>query len=111
MILLQPTSKSSAMPLDRIVAMNVTDEAGYADYRAAMRPILAEYGGSFAHDFRVAETLASEAPHPVTRLFVIRFPDEASMHAFFADARYRAVRSAHYLDAVDGATQLGQVLY
>ncbi|MEM7491069.1 MAG: DUF1330 domain-containing protein [Pseudomonadota bacterium] len=91
---------------DTIVAMNVTDEAGYARYRTAMTPVLTRHGGRFAHDFRVAETLTSDAPHPVTRVFTLRLPDADATDAFFADPAYRAAKSAHYDEAVDGFTIL-----
>lgn len=91
---------------DTVVAMNVTDEAGYARYREAMALILATYGGRFAHDFRVAETLTSDAPHPVTRVFALSLPDPSATEAFFKDPAYQAAKAAHYDAAVDGFTIL-----
>ena len=94
------------MTHDAIVAMNVTDEAGYARYRDVMAPVLRTHGGRFAHDFRVAETLRTDAPHPVTRVFVLRMPDAAALDAFFADPAYRRAKADHYDAAVDGHTVL-----
>ncbi|MEM7644974.1 MAG: DUF1330 domain-containing protein [Pseudomonadota bacterium] len=91
---------------DTIVAINVTEEAGYARYRAAMTPVLTQYGGRFAHDFRVVETLTTDAPHPVTRVFTLRLPDPESTDAFFADPAYQAAKAAHYDQAVEGFTIL-----
>ena len=41
--------------------LQVTDEEGYARYRAGMRPILAGYGGSFRWDIRGGEVLDKSA--------------------------------------------------
>lgn len=94
------------MPYEMLVAMNVHDSAGYGRYRAAMKPILAEYGGAFRHDYVVAQTLATPCEHPVTRIFSIEFPDVAASEAFFADEAYLAVRDEHFVPAVDGYTLL-----
>lgn len=91
---------------ERLVALDVTDEEGYARYRAAMMPILERYGGAFRHDFRISETLKSEVSHPVNRLFVLAFPDEATMGRFFQDPRYRAVRGEHFDPSVAASTVL-----
>lgn len=90
---------------ETIVVMNVTDETAYGRYRAAIAPVLARFGGRFAHDFRV-ETLRTEAPHPVTRVFALRLPTAADVDRFFADPDYRAAKAAHHDGAVDGFTVL-----
>lgn len=95
------------MAIDRVVALNVTDEAGYQQYRDEMTPLLHAYGGGFRHDFRVAEVLRSDVTHPVNRLFVIHFPSTEEEARFFADERYLAVRKAHFERSVEGATVLG----
>ena len=82
------------MSFDARYAVQVTDEAGYAEYRAAMSPILAEYDGSFVLDVRVSEVL--RGPTPLNRLFTIRFPSEEAKVRFFADERYVAVRARHF---------------
>ncbi len=96
------------MPHDRIIAMNVTDPAGYDRYRAAMKPILARYGGSFRYDFVIAQTLVSASDHPITRVFVLSFPDQTAEAALFADPGYLAVRAEHFVASVDGFTTLAQ---
>lgn len=87
-----------------LIALAVTDPAGYARYRAAMTPILAAYGGSFGHDFVVAEVLRG-AGERVNRVFTIGFPDRSAQRRFFADARYLAVRAAHF-DAAVASTEI-----
>lgn len=88
----------------RLVAMHVTDPTAYAAYRAAMAPILSEYGGGFAYD--VVTEQATGVEHPVTRVFAITFRDEQACTDFFADARYAAVRAAHFVGAVGRYTEL-----
>ena len=99
---------SDAGRYDSLVALHVTDDAGYARYRTAMTPILETFGGRFVHDFVVAETLRTDADHPVNRVFVISFPDAAAKAAFFADPAYLAVRAEHFDASVGGATVLAE---
>ena len=87
--------------------IEVTDQDEYVRYREAMMPILVRYGGSFGYDFVIGEVKRTEAPHPINRVFTIRFPDEAGSTAFFADAIYRQVRARHFEQAVKGVTSLG----
>ncbi|HZW06600.1 MAG TPA: DUF1330 domain-containing protein [Phycisphaerales bacterium] len=96
------------MPYESIVAMNVTDAAGYAAYRAGMTPILSRYGGGFRYDLIVSEALESAAPHPVNRLFAIYFRDRAARDAFFADPAYLRVRSEHFARSVGGFTVIAE---
>ena len=83
-----------------LVGLEVTDDAGYAAYRAGMTPLLARYGGRFGYDFVVSEVRASETRGAINRVFTILFPDRASNTAFFADPAYLAVRRAHFTAAV-----------
>jgi uncharacterized protein (DUF1330 family) len=75
------------MAYDQLVALNVTDEAGYRQYREQMTPLLHEHGGDFRADFRIAEVLKAEASHPISRVFVISFPSREAHGRFFADPR------------------------
>jgi uncharacterized protein (DUF1330 family) len=85
-----------------LVGLRVIDEPGYARYRAAMTPLLEQCGGRFRYDFRVSEVLAG-ASDRINRVFIISFPDEAARHAFFADERYKKVRTEHFDAAADSA--------
>lgn len=87
--------------------IHVTDQEEYARYREAMTPILHRFGGSFGYDLVVGEVKKTEAPHPINRVFTMRFPDAARSTAFFADARYREVRARHFEGAVAGVSSLG----
>lgn len=92
------------MAYEMLVAMNVTDTTRYAQYREAMKPLLAEYGGGFRYDFEVSETFSEAPAHDVTRVFAIYFSDGAASGSFFADPRYLEVKREHYEGAVDGHT-------
>ncbi len=96
------------MSFERLVGLFVTDETAYEAYRAAMKPILTRYGGAFQFDFRVNETLLSQATHPINRVFIIRFPDEQSHNAFFSDPEYVAVRTRFFNASVDGSTVIAR---
>ena len=90
-----------------LLGLEVADEEGYARYRAAMRPILAGFGGAFGCDFRVSEVLLGPAPG-INRVFTLVFPDRRRREAFFADEAYRRVRAAHFAPAVKSAAVLGE---
>ena len=96
------------MAIDRLVGLQVADEAGYAEYRRRMLPILASFGGSFVVDVRVGEVLLAPGGATFNRMFVLRFPDEAAMTAFFANPGYREVRAAHFEPSVSSSTPLGR---
>lgn len=88
------------------MALHVLSEQRYAEYRTAVAPILARYGGKVVHDFRVAETLLSEADVEVNRLSTIRFPDETAREAFFRDPDYQIAREEHFEKAVKGSASI-----
>jgi uncharacterized protein (DUF1330 family) len=79
-----------------LVGLNVSDDAVYDQYRAAMKPLLVRYNGGFRHDFRIKEVLKSEASHNINRVFTIYFPDEAAMTAFFSDSEYKAIKKQYF---------------
>ena len=97
------------MAYESLVGLKVTDQAGYQRYRDGMTPILAEYGGSFAYDFHIAETLQAENDADINRVFLIRFPDKQKLDAFFADDRYKAVRAEHFDSAVAQVTRMREI--
>jgi len=89
-----------------LVGLNVVDETGYARYRQGIAPILDKYGGGFRYDFRIAETLRSDAEAPINRLFTIYFKDQAALDGFFTDADYQKIRGEHFEPAVTAMTVL-----
>ncbi len=91
-----------------IFGLHVADDTEYDQYRAGMTPILESFGGYFRFDFRVSEMLKGEADSPFNRVFVLSFPDLASKEKFFADEEYKAVRAAHFDQAVRSVGQIAQ---
>ena len=93
---------------ERLVALHVTDDRRYQEYRAAIAPILHQHGGGFRYDFRVSETLTSQADHKINRVFTVFFPDRAKSEAFFAEPRYRTIRDTYFAPSVAGSTVLAE---
>ena len=96
------------MPIDTLMAMRITDDDSYTSYRKEMTPLLKACGGRFVHDFRIAETLKTDADHRIDRVFVIRFPDLETRHAFFENPEYVAIRKRFFEPAVEAFTRLAQ---
>ena len=94
---------------ETLVAVKLRDEAGYAEYRARMTPLLEAHGGRFVLDVRVAEVLRAPDDADFDRLFSIRFPDEDAREAFFSNPEYVAIRKQHFEPSVSATTLLGHV--
>src|SRR5512145_2240921 len=86
--------------------LEVRDAERYARYRAEMAPLLGRYGGRFEHDFEVARVLRSSASPRINRVFALSFPDAGARERFFADPRYRRIRSEHFEPAVASREEL-----
>ncbi|MGE0328160.1 MAG: DUF1330 domain-containing protein [Polyangiaceae bacterium] len=91
---------AEAWAFHTLVALEVGDQAGYAQYRAAMFPILERYGGGFSYDFEVGKLLKAPTDAKLNRVFVISFPSAEASQRFFADPAYLAVRQQHFEPAV-----------
>ncbi|MCC5822463.1 MAG: DUF1330 domain-containing protein [Phycisphaerales bacterium] len=89
---------------EMLVGMRITDEAGYARYRAAMTPILESMGGFFRYDMRVSELLKGEADEPFNRVFILSFPDDATKDRFFTDPAYLRAKEVHFAGSVSSFT-------
>lgn len=92
------------MAYELLIGLNVTNEVGYQQYRETMRPILEAHGGGFRYDFRVSETLQSDADHEINRVFALFFEDENARERFFANEAYQEIRKQHFIPSVDGST-------
>ena len=66
-----------------LFGLEVTDDAGYAQYRNAMAPILARHRGAFGCDFVVAQVLKGPNPR-INRVFTLTFPSCANRDRLFA---------------------------
>jgi len=96
------------MSFKNLVGLHVTGESGYQQYRTQMMPILHSYGGDFRYDFRIGEVLVNGSPHPVNRVFVIRFPDQAAKEQFFANPAYLKIRKALFETSVNGVSVIAE---
>jgi uncharacterized protein (DUF1330 family) len=89
-----------------IVQVEVTDTAGYDEYKKLVPPTLAAYGGRFAVRGGACETLEGSW-HP-KRIVVLEFPDVARAKQWWASDEYGAAkqlrqRAAHTeMIVVDG---------
>lgn len=95
------------MTHELVVALNVTDAAGYRQYREAMAPLLAAHGGGFRYDFTIDQVLKSASDHTINRVFAIYFAGTAQKDAFFAHPDYLAIKARWFATSVDGVTVLG----
>ena len=84
------------MAIEMLVGLNVVDEEAYESYRKAIGPILALHSGGFGYDFKVAETLESEANVAINRVFTIYFPTEDLREAFFANSDYIGIKERFF---------------
>lgn len=94
------------MAHELLVGLTVTDEEGYARYRAAMTPLLHAHGGGIRYDFTIAKILKSASDHPINRLFVLRFPSRGHREEFFANPAYQAIKAEHFANSVAATTIL-----
>lgn len=92
------------MAFERIMGIDVTDEAEYQRYREGMLPILHQFGGDFGFDFRVSEVLKSKTDAKINRVFTIEFPSREVMENFFADPAYLVVQKRHFANSVASKT-------
>ena len=96
------------MPAYVIVEVEVTDPAGYDDYKKMVPASLAAYGGRFAVRGGACETLEGSW-HP-KRIVVLEFPSMARAKQWWASDEYHVAkalrqRAAHSeLIVVEGVT-------
>lgn len=96
------------MAFDMAVGLFLKDQEKYAQYRAAIAPLLERAGCGFRYDFEVARTLKSETDHDINRVFILRFPDRAGKERFFADPQYLVIRGRLFENAVQHTVILAE---
>lgn len=75
------------MPAYLIANIEITNPAGYEEYRKRVPPTLAAHGGRFIARGGAIEVLeGSWAP---TRLVIIEFPDMAALKSWYNSPAYR----------------------
>ena len=94
------------MCYERIMAIEVTYEEGYQQYRESMTPILQAFGGSFGFDFKVSKVLKYKSNKLINRVFTIDFPSKAVMDQFFADPEYLQVKDKYFNVSVKSVTTI-----
>lgn len=101
-------SNPSPKAFEMVVGLEVIDDVVYANYRAAMTPLLATYGGGFRYDFKILEVLKNESGQPINRVFTIFFKDKKSRDAFFADPEYLKIRNEFFQTSVESTTFISE---
>ena len=74
-----------------IVELDITDPAGYDDYRKLVPPTLAAYGGKFVVRGGACETL--EGSWRPQRLVVLEFPSVGRAKEWWASPEYREAKA------------------
>ena len=80
-----------------IVQVEVTDPAGYDDYKKMVPSSLAAYGGKFAVRGGACETL--EGSWQPKRVVVLEFPTVARAKQWWASDEYRAAKALRQREA------------
>jgi uncharacterized protein (DUF1330 family) len=75
------------MPAYVIADIEITDPAGYEEYRRRVPAIVAQYGGRYLVRGGASETLEGDW-HP-RRLVVLEFPSMAQARAWYDSEEYR----------------------
>jgi len=78
------------MPAYIVADMNVTDPAGYEEYRRLAPAAIAKYGGRYIA--RAGETAILEGDWTASRLVVIEFPSIGKAKEWYDSPEYRAAR-------------------
>ncbi|MCE9684685.1 DUF1330 domain-containing protein [Shewanella sp. AS16] len=89
---------------EMLVGLEVSDNETYAQYREAMKPTLARYGGGFGFDFVVSEVLLSQVEVAINRVFTINFPSQNAADDFFSDSEYLKAKSQFFATSVLNTT-------
>ena len=92
MTLLVDTSKGYV-----VAEVEVTDAAGFEDYRAAVAPMIERWGGHYL--VRGGTILAIEGDAPQGRAVVIEFPSLAAAEAFIRSDDYGPVAAIRHKTA------------
>ena len=72
-----------------VARIAVHDEAGFADYRDRVTPVIAAHGGRYVVRGGAMETL--EGDSPPERLVIVEFPSMEAARVFYHSADYAPV--------------------
>lgn len=93
---------------EMLVGLNIKDSEVYAQYRAAMMPLLETYGGGFRYDFEIQKTLKSSSDKPINRVFAIYFRDLDAKEQFFANPQYLEIKKKFFEPSVQDRTLIAE---
>jgi uncharacterized protein (DUF1330 family) len=96
------------MSYEMIVGLQIRNEDVYAEYRAAMKPLLEKVNGGFRYDFKVSEVLKNEEGRPINRVFAIYFENKTKMDSFFNDPAYLKVKQKYFEHSVEATTIISE---
>lgn len=100
--------KKTAFAYETVVGLQVSNDELYSNYRKAMTPLLLKYEGGFRYDFKIQETLITEDPKPINRLFLIFFRTKELKDLFFKDPEYLKIRETFFTPSVETSTILSE---
>ena len=90
---------AGAQPKAYLIAeIAVHDPAAYEGYKAAVAPLVAQFGGRYLARGGAAEALEGEAVKG--RIIVLEFPSAAAARSFLQSDAYRSVAAIRYKSAV-----------
>lgn len=77
-----------------IAEIDVHDPAGFEDYRSAVAPMIAEFGGRYL--VRGGTVTALEGEAPTARIVVLEFPDAETAQRFWSSDDYAPVAAIRH---------------
>lgn len=77
-----------------IAEIDVTDPAGFEDYRSAVAPMIAAYGGRYL--VRGGAVTSLEGESPTARIVVLEFPDAETAERFWHSDDYAPVAAIRH---------------
>ena len=81
-----------------VAEVEVRDAVAYEDYKSAVVPIVAQYGGRYI--VRGGQTESFEGDVPSGRIVVIEFPNLSGAQSFLRSEEYRPVADIRHKNAV-----------
>jgi uncharacterized protein (DUF1330 family) len=79
------------MPAYLVAEIEITDPAGYEEYRRRVPASIAEHGGRYLVRGGAVETLEGDGPS--RRIVVLEFPDRAEARRWYDSTSYRELRA------------------
>lgn len=96
------------MSHEALVALEITNENLYQDYRNHMTPLLKTFDGGFRYDFKVSEVLKNEGGKKINRVFVIYFGSKEKMDSFFSHPDYLKFKQEFFAPSVGDVTIISE---